>query len=108
MEVYEFELSRANLALIAYLQLHMSEIYQEAVLTYFTYYRLTLHQALAKMPPQKRDGSFAEIYSERLLQLIYLLSCELAYQNSCCRATRADSAETVRNNLTAISKLYSE
>lgn len=40
--------------------------------------------------------------------MAYLLSCEYAYQTYCCRAILPDSAEAVKANITAISRLYFE
>jgi hypothetical protein len=85
----------------------MPDIYTEAILTFFTYYRLTLHQTLAKLP-YKKEGRFADLFAERTIHMAYLLSCEYAYQTYCCRATLPDSAEAVKANLTAISRLYFE
>jgi hypothetical protein len=107
MEIYEFELNRQNTSLIGYLQRNMPEIYDESILTFFTYYRLTLHQNLIKVP-YKKDGEFPHIYAERVIHMIYVISCEYAYQVYCCRANQAESSETVKNNITAITKLYSE
>jgi hypothetical protein len=85
----------------------MPDVYGEAILTFFTYYRLTLHQGLAKLP-HKKEGVFASLFAERAVHMIYLISCEFAYQTYCCRATHPDSSEAVRANITAICKLYCE
>jgi hypothetical protein len=44
----------------------------------------------------------------RTQHLIYVVSCEYAYQTYCCRANLPDSGETVRANVAAICKLYAD
>lgn len=48
IEIFEFQLTNSNHALIGYLQLNMPDIYEESILHFFTYYRTHFHQNLAK------------------------------------------------------------
>lgn len=57
MEIYEFQLNRGNLSLIGYLQRHMPEIYDEAIIKFFAFYRMTLHQNISKVAFRK-EGTF--------------------------------------------------
>ena len=53
MEIYEFQLNKHNDSLIGYLQHNMPEIYDEAILHFFTYYRTSFHQNYLKSQPKK-------------------------------------------------------
>ena len=52
-DINEFQLNKTNLSLIGYLQRNMPEIYEEAILSFFTFYRTTFHQNLIKVPYKK-------------------------------------------------------
>lgn len=105
LEIEEFQLNPANLALIAYLQRHVPEVYEEAVLKFFTYYRSNAHLSALKALP--RDGNFTSLFRERLVLAAYLLSCELAYLNYCCRAS-PDTADLLRSTLSSIARAHTD
>jgi hypothetical protein len=88
-EIYEFQLNNSNRSLIGYLQMYMPEIYEESILHFFTYYRTTFHEKLIKQTP-RREGPVTEIFNERYVQTLYLLSAEYAYMCYCCRVSSYD------------------
>lgn len=83
----------------------MPDIYEEAIHHFFTYYRTNFHQNYLKNS-SKRDGNLPDLFKEKYLQCVYLLTTEYAYMCFCCRANTYEKGELIRSVIVTLAKAY--
>lgn len=95
------------MSLIGYLQTSIPEIYEEAVLKFISFYRVSLHENLHKTLQFNPTVKFNEAYRDLFTQSVYILTAEAAYLTYIFRPSSETVIDFTKTTVIKIAEFYS-